>query len=275
MYGYNSDGVRVWKQDVLSQQEYRYVCRIGCGGIPMRVYNKAMGGTSWNTLEEYMETPTVIGYTKAEGTFGHYVWISGHWLGDWVAGGGWMYYQDQFGVEVGSEYLPAAPKPAPEYLGQGEGVSSDPCVEGYIPMYALFLQQNQPKPKPTTPYSECLKACKKLREDLENACERKHGECVARCGANDDCLKKCDEDLRTCAGDANLIAAGCADRCGEEHIAKKPPGRVGNPFNPVGDPLIPESRYDDWCKSQPEDPRKKYPGLPTPGGGWPHDKKKK
>jgi YD repeat-containing protein len=33
-YGYNSDGVRVWKQDVLSQQEYRYVCRIGCGGMP-------------------------------------------------------------------------------------------------------------------------------------------------------------------------------------------------------------------------------------------------
>ncbi|GIV07960.1 MAG: hypothetical protein KatS3mg019_0051 [Fimbriimonadales bacterium] len=84
---YNSDGVRVWRQDALNQQEYRYVCRIGCGGIPMRVYNRAIGGTSWNTLEEYMETPTVIGYTKVEGTFGHYVWTSGHWLGDWVAGG--------------------------------------------------------------------------------------------------------------------------------------------------------------------------------------------
>jgi len=36
-YGYNSDGVRVWKRDVLNGQEYRYVCRIGCGGMPMRV----------------------------------------------------------------------------------------------------------------------------------------------------------------------------------------------------------------------------------------------
>ena len=48
-YGYNSDGVRVWKQDVLGQQEYRYICRSGCGGIPMRVYNRAIGGTSWRS----------------------------------------------------------------------------------------------------------------------------------------------------------------------------------------------------------------------------------
>lgn len=40
VYGYNSDGARVWRQDALNQQEYRYVCRIGCGGIPMRVYGK-------------------------------------------------------------------------------------------------------------------------------------------------------------------------------------------------------------------------------------------
>jgi len=36
-YGYNSDGVRVWKRDVLAGQEYRYLCRIECGGMPMRV----------------------------------------------------------------------------------------------------------------------------------------------------------------------------------------------------------------------------------------------
>jgi hypothetical protein len=36
-YGYNSDGVRVWKRDGLAGQEYRYLCRIGCGGTPMRV----------------------------------------------------------------------------------------------------------------------------------------------------------------------------------------------------------------------------------------------
>ena len=37
-YGYNSDAARVWQRDVLNGQEYRYVCRIGCGGVPMRVY---------------------------------------------------------------------------------------------------------------------------------------------------------------------------------------------------------------------------------------------
>ncbi|GIV06481.1 MAG: hypothetical protein KatS3mg016_2056 [Fimbriimonadales bacterium] len=64
MYGYNSDGVRVWKQDVLSQQEYRYVCRIGCGGIPMRVYNQAMGGTSWASVEDYLPAGNALGYNQ-------------------------------------------------------------------------------------------------------------------------------------------------------------------------------------------------------------------
>ena len=45
-YGYNSDGVRVWKRDYLAGQVYRYVCRTGCGGVPMRVYNRAMSGGS-------------------------------------------------------------------------------------------------------------------------------------------------------------------------------------------------------------------------------------
>jgi len=36
-YGYNSDGVWVWKRDGLAGQEYRYLCRIECGGTPMRV----------------------------------------------------------------------------------------------------------------------------------------------------------------------------------------------------------------------------------------------
>jgi hypothetical protein len=53
-YGYNSDGVRVWKRDGLNRQEYRYVCRIGCGGVPMRVYNRAMGGGSWASVEDYL-----------------------------------------------------------------------------------------------------------------------------------------------------------------------------------------------------------------------------
>jgi hypothetical protein len=84
-YGYNSDGVRVWKRDVLAGQEYRYICRIGCGGVPMRVYNRAMGGGSWNTLEEYLDAPTQVWYGTSAASFSDYPMLSGHWLiGYWV-----------------------------------------------------------------------------------------------------------------------------------------------------------------------------------------------
>jgi hypothetical protein len=63
-YGYNSDGVRVWKRDVLAGQEYRYVCRIGCGGVPMRVYNRAMGGSSWVSVEDYLPAGNALGYNE-------------------------------------------------------------------------------------------------------------------------------------------------------------------------------------------------------------------
>jgi hypothetical protein len=191
-YGYNSDGARVWKRDVLNEQEYRYVCRIGCGGVPMRVYNRAMNGESWASVEDYLRTPTVIAYTHVEGTFGHYVWLSGHWLADWTAGGGWMYYQDQFGVEVDTVYIPAGLlKPGPEYLRQDDGVlSSDQCG-GYLPTYALFLQTTQqdpnpPKPAPNPPkpapkkdpFQECLDACTEMGEDLMKDCNQEYIDCL-------------------------------------------------------------------------------------------------
>lgn len=61
-YGYNGDGVRVWKRDVLYEQEYRYVCRIGCGGVPMRVYNRTTGGTRWASVEDYLPAGHALGY---------------------------------------------------------------------------------------------------------------------------------------------------------------------------------------------------------------------
>jgi hypothetical protein len=81
-YGYNSDGARVWKRDVLNEQEYRYLCRIGCGGVPMRVYNRAMSGGRWNTLEEYMDAPTVRWYGTSAESFSDYPLLAGHWLSE-------------------------------------------------------------------------------------------------------------------------------------------------------------------------------------------------
>jgi hypothetical protein len=63
-YGYNSNGARVWKRDVLNEQEYRYVCRIGCGGVPMRVYNRAMSGGSWASVEDYLPAGNALGYNQ-------------------------------------------------------------------------------------------------------------------------------------------------------------------------------------------------------------------
>jgi hypothetical protein len=63
-YGYNSDGVRVWKRDGLAGQEYRYICRIGCGGVPMRVYNRAMSGGSWASVEDYLPAGNALGYNQ-------------------------------------------------------------------------------------------------------------------------------------------------------------------------------------------------------------------
>jgi hypothetical protein len=66
-YGYNSDGARVWKRDrrdMQNEQEYRYVCRIGCGGVPMRVYNRPLSGGSWASVEDYLPAGNALGYNQ-------------------------------------------------------------------------------------------------------------------------------------------------------------------------------------------------------------------
>jgi len=59
-YGYNSDGARVWKRDVLNGQEYRYVCRIGCGGVPMRVYGKSFSSSRFILVDTILFERNVI-----------------------------------------------------------------------------------------------------------------------------------------------------------------------------------------------------------------------
>jgi hypothetical protein len=56
------DGVRVWKRDHLTVQEYRYVCRIGCSGVPMRVYSRTIGNGSWGSVEDYLPAGSALGY---------------------------------------------------------------------------------------------------------------------------------------------------------------------------------------------------------------------
>jgi hypothetical protein len=105
-YGYNSDGARVWKRDVLNGQEYRYVCRIGCGGMPMRVYNRPMSGGDWNTLEEYLDAPTVRWYGAGANSYSDYSLLVGHWLSGCVPPpSGMMVYEDALGLRVGGDFV--------------------------------------------------------------------------------------------------------------------------------------------------------------------------
>ncbi|GIV08477.1 MAG: hypothetical protein KatS3mg019_0568 [Fimbriimonadales bacterium] len=162
-YGYNSDGVWVWKQDALNQQEYRYVCRIGCGGIPMRVYNRAIGGASWNTLEEYVETPTVRWYGTSAACGQDYDWLAGHWLSGCVPPPeGTMLYQDAFGIRVGGDVSTAAvPKRVPEYLE----LNSD-LPDVYLPEEPTSFK---PMGLPIIIVLACLAACAGTLASIWNA----------------------------------------------------------------------------------------------------------
>jgi len=48
----------------LVQQEYRSLCWIGGGGVPMRVYGRAMGSGSWSSIEDYLPAGHALGYNQ-------------------------------------------------------------------------------------------------------------------------------------------------------------------------------------------------------------------
>jgi YD repeat-containing protein len=137
-YGYNSDGVRVWKRDVLNGQEYRYVCRIGCGGVPMRVYNRAMSGGSWASVEDYLETPTITGYSNYSSNFGDYRYLAGgRWLFSLSSTTGEFVYFDAFGTTPAiNELRYIAP---PLYLSQDNQSAFFPAAMKVIIVGGLVL----------------------------------------------------------------------------------------------------------------------------------------
>jgi hypothetical protein len=155
-YGYNSDGARVWKRDVLNEQEYRYVCRIGCGGVPMRVYNRPMNGGSWNTLEEYLDAPTVQWYGAGANSYSNYSSLGGYLLSSWGAQLSEMVCADSQGeiVNFHSIRLPE------EVMGD-----FDPAALGrlreLICRFLPFLckKKPKPKPKPDPVYEGCIAIC--------------------------------------------------------------------------------------------------------------------
>ena len=84
----------------------------------MRVYSRAMGTTNWNTLEAYLDAPTVRWYGAGSESGQDYAWLAGHWLSGLVPPpSGTMVYEDAFGLRVGGDLGTAAvTNRVPEYL---------------------------------------------------------------------------------------------------------------------------------------------------------------
>jgi hypothetical protein len=83
----------------------------------MRVYNRAMSGGSWASVEEYLEAPTVRWYGTGAENFSDFALLAGHWLSGCVPPpSGMMVYEDAFGLCVGGFGTAAIPKRVPEYL---------------------------------------------------------------------------------------------------------------------------------------------------------------
>jgi hypothetical protein len=164
-YGYNTDGARVWKRDVRNGQEYRYVCRIGCGGVPMRVYNRAMSGGRWNTLEEYMDAPTVRWYGTSAESFSDYPLLAGHWLSECASPPeGTTLYQDAFGLRVGGE---TAVKRAPEYLQST--VDFPELFFGYL-YFAQMMEKDPCEGKKKVAKCSKESCCTDVESDMATCC---------------------------------------------------------------------------------------------------------
>jgi len=129
----------------------------------MRVYNRAMGEQSWNTLEEYVETPTVRWYGTSAACGQDYEWLSGHWLSGCVPPpSGMMVYEDAFGLRVGGDLGTAAvPKRVPEYLE----LNSD-LPDVYLPEEPTSVK---PMGLPIIIVLACLAACAGSLASIWNA----------------------------------------------------------------------------------------------------------
>jgi len=150
-YGYNADGVRAWKRDNLAGQKYRYVCKIGCGGVPMRVYNRMMGNGSWVSVEDYLPAGNALGY---------------NWNWRYRHTGGELLMMGATGEPSG--YYPTD--------SNGLAVQSEPpvacvCVVA-SPMVCASLE-----------YGGCSGEDKKF-EDCIKKCRKKHGRKFWRCFAS-------------------------------------------------------------------------------------------
>ena len=213
-YGYNSDGVRVWKRDLLNQQEYRYVCSTSCTGV-LRTY-KRRWDEPYLLVETYAGSLSSVLYCREDGLFVELRWLAGHAIfGMSTPVRLLMIYKDRFGSQIDSSYGEAAPmKPIPpEYLESCSPPDSPPPIIFPFPMpvsppgdfMVPMATSDEPKcmrdkpavPK-TDPAYECYReACERWwkREEKISHYEQTVCSTVAICAAMNWSLPPADEKL--------------------------------------------------------------------------------
>ncbi|MFN4033768.1 MAG: RHS repeat domain-containing protein [Fimbriimonadales bacterium] len=241
---YNGDGFRVWDKEWLWEvqnpplvQEYRYVCGVGCGRLPMRVYRNADGW--WVSYEWYVRLLDSVWYSGYEFE-SSYTWLnadypllSGHLLIAELLFAPWgeelMY--DRFGVFVGERFHVQKVKRRPRYLRE----HVDVLPGEYVPTPAVPPINREPripnpwfpkKPKPLGPItdfcngtrigSDVYEARKKCLEWFNTSegsvwfeqCQEYDPDCSIDIHPMECCLLKCME-----AAGAGTGAAGEAVEC--------------------------------------------------------------
>ncbi|GIV08482.1 MAG: hypothetical protein KatS3mg019_0573 [Fimbriimonadales bacterium] len=122
----------------------------------MRVYNRAIGGASWNTLEEYVETPTVRWYGTGAETYRAYTMVAGYLISDQTASQIDFAYFDAF-----EEILNLPTVRMPEELSTDFVTASlSRRIRDFICRFLPFFCRGTRKPNPRDPvYEGCLAIC--------------------------------------------------------------------------------------------------------------------
>jgi len=259
-YGYKSDGARVWQRDVLKQQEYRYVCRIGCGGVPMRVYIREFADTGWLSLSSiHTYLLTMLGgsqlrlMTRQIGSALSFMSMDSSRVPALV-------YRDSFGIPFGSTpeipnpffilpkdypslwipFFPSLPLPVPSLPlpvptpGIGDGIQHPLPSVPKPPVVPPPTPPGFPSPPGSPPPPG------HVPPGNPSACEEYDSECQGEGGSGNsgDCLATC----IVCCGEICGPAAysACAADC-----AGDGPGDCG--ITVVDPPSIPEDIWD-WLE---------------------------
>ena len=166
---YNGDGFRVWDKEWLWEvqnpplvDEYRYVCGVGCGRLPLRVYRKEGGW--WVSYEWYVRLLSSVWYSGYE--FGSsYTWLnmdypllSGHFLiGELLfAPWGKELIYDRFGVYVGERFYPQKVKRWALYLQEHPDEPPPVYLPPYSPPNTHSGDYESPLPSPWDDFKEAV-----------------------------------------------------------------------------------------------------------------------